>query len=168
MRWDLSDVDEVPEWHTPWFNTWVLPIMLRATESPEQVQDIAVRVWVFGPNADGDVNMPAQWHWEREAKVVKQRAKPNKQRAERLYGDDGWDEVEDNVRNHVLDPDVSILDQLLFDAPPAQRGFLVDWAVHGFTVEEASRRTGISRATGYRWRDDLIELLRGKWSSDEE
>lgn len=169
MKWDLSDIDKVPEEHTPWFNTWVLPVMLSAQEVAEVVQDVAVRVWVNGPDAGGEANIPAERHWIRETKVVKQHAKPRTVKRERLYDDAGWDYVWEEAKRYdgtlvdVADPADSVHEHMLLDAPASQRSFLVAWAIDRLTVEEASRRVGISRATGYRWRDELMYTLQTKW-----
>lgn len=172
MKWDLSDVDQVPSGHAGWFNTWVLPIMLRSQGLAEVVQDIAVRVWVHGPDFAGEVNMPADWHWEREAKVVHQRSKPRSQKRERFYDDTSWQYAwEEAERYGTLVEDGGMdgwrVGDMLSDAAPAQRGFLFHWAVQGLTVEEAARTVGVSRATGYRWRDELKQILQMKWSGDD-
>jgi len=166
MRYDLSDVDEVPKWHATWFNEWVLPVMLAAQEVAEVVQDVAVRVWVNGPEDD---EVPALW--ARELKTVRQHAKPRTVKRERMYDDAGWGYAWEEAKRYdgtlvdVADPADALHEHMLLDAPAAQRGFLVAWAIDRLTVEEASHRVGISRATGYRWRDELMYTLQEKWSA---
>lgn len=169
MRYDLSDVD-VPAWHATWWDQWVKPHVLVYAEVTDTVQDAAVRSWALGPAWTGE---EPQWvaqeiadgAWESALKWAQQRSTPNKQRAERLVKDETWEWISERPENHVVDPEYGILDQLLLDAPPNQRGFLYYWAVEGFTVAEASQRAGISRATGFRWRDELVTVLREKWSA---
>ncbi len=171
MKWDLSDVDEVPAWHADWFVWAVTPHMRSATEGPEQVQDAAIRVWVQGPHRFDDEEHTgrsrSKWLWDRAMVVVKQHTKPRSQKRERMYADwsYAWMEAEryDGSVVGVVDPADSLHERMLLDAPPALRDFLVAWAIERLTVEEAARTVGVSRATGYRWRDELVDTLQVKW-----
>lgn len=165
MKWDLSDVGEVPALHTWWFEVAVLPLMATATGVPALVQDVAVRMWVLGPGTEPHT---AQERWQEELKVVHQHTKPRTQKRERMYDDLGWDYAwQEAERYGTLVEDGGLegwyLGDMLLDAAPAQRGFLFHWAVEGLAVEEAAKQSGVSRATGYRWRDELMYTLQQKW-----